>query len=33
MLAHPLIGQIDIANQLTDRLIAENHQHLSWAAP
>jgi 6-phospho-beta-glucosidase len=32
MLAHPLIGQIDIANQLTDRLIAENHQHLSWAA-
>jgi 6-phospho-beta-glucosidase len=33
MLAHPLIGQIDIANQLADRLIAENHQHLSWAAP
>jgi 6-phospho-beta-glucosidase len=33
MLAHPLIGQIDIANQLTDRLIAENHRHLSWAAP
>jgi 6-phospho-beta-glucosidase len=31
MLAHPLIGQIDIAEKLTDRLIAENHQHLAWA--
>ncbi|HEX4701631.1 MAG TPA: 6-phospho-beta-glucosidase, partial [Pseudonocardiaceae bacterium] len=30
MLAHPLIGQIDIAEKLTDRLIAENHMHLSW---
>jgi len=30
MLAHPLIGQIDIANKLTDRLIAENQAYLSW---
>jgi 6-phospho-beta-glucosidase len=31
MLAHPLIGQIDIAEKLTDRLLSENHQHLPWA--
>jgi 6-phospho-beta-glucosidase len=31
LLAHPLVGQIDLANQLTDRLIAENTQHLPWA--
>ena len=31
LLAHPLIGQIDIANQLTDRLLAENHTYLPWA--
>jgi 6-phospho-beta-glucosidase len=31
MLAHPLIGQIDIADKLTDRLIAENRAHLGWA--
>jgi len=30
MLAHPLIGQIDIADKLTDRLIAENQAYLSW---
>jgi len=31
LLAHPLVGQIDLANQLADRLIAENVQHLAWA--
>lgn len=30
LLAHPLVGQIDVAERLTDRLIAENHQFLSW---
>ncbi len=30
LLAHPLVGQIDIADKLTDRLLAENHQYLSW---
>ncbi|HEY0804252.1 MAG TPA: 6-phospho-beta-glucosidase [Pseudonocardiaceae bacterium] len=30
MLAHPLIGQIDLAEKLTDRLMAENHTYLSW---
>ena len=30
LLAHPLVGQIDLAEQLTDRLIAENGAHLSW---
>jgi 6-phospho-beta-glucosidase len=32
LLAHPLVGQIDTANCLTDRLLAENTQHLPWAA-
>ncbi|MEP6665393.1 MAG: 6-phospho-beta-glucosidase [Nocardioidaceae bacterium] len=31
MLAHPLIGQYDLARGLTDRLIANNRGHLSWA--
>ncbi|MGW5117450.1 6-phospho-beta-glucosidase [Streptomyces noursei] len=31
LLAHPLIGQIDYANQLTDQLIAHNREHLTWA--
>lgn len=31
LLAHPLVGQIDLANELTDRLIAENTAHLAWA--
>ncbi|GAA4867587.1 6-phospho-beta-glucosidase [Kitasatospora terrestris] len=31
LLAHPLIGQIDLADRLTDRLIAHNRQHLGWA--
>ena len=32
LLAHPLVGQVDIADQLTDRLIAENIAHLPWTA-
>jgi 6-phospho-beta-glucosidase len=31
LLAHPLIGQYDLAGQLTDRLIAENVAYLPWA--
>lgn len=31
MLAHPLIGQYDLAERLTDLLIAENTAFLSWA--
>ncbi|MFF2808617.1 6-phospho-beta-glucosidase [Streptomyces sp. NPDC058000] len=31
LLAHPLIGQIDYANRLTDELIAHNREHLTWA--
>jgi len=31
MLAHPLIGQYDLAEQMTDRLLAENAQFLSWS--
>jgi len=31
LLAHPLIGQYDLAGQLADRLIAENLAHLPWA--
>ncbi|MDH6113261.1 6-phospho-beta-glucosidase [Kitasatospora sp. MAP12-15] len=31
LLAHPLVGQFDLADQLTDRLLAHNRQHLSWA--
>ena len=30
LLAHPLVGQYDVAGQLADRLIAENAQFLSW---
>jgi len=33
LLAHPLVGQYDLANQLADRLIAENQAFLPWAAP
>jgi 6-phospho-beta-glucosidase len=32
LLAHPLVGRISLAERLTDRLLAENHQFLSWAA-
>jgi 6-phospho-beta-glucosidase len=31
MLAHPLIGQHDLATRLTDRLLAANAAHLPWA--
>ncbi|MEV8315474.1 6-phospho-beta-glucosidase [Streptomyces sp. NPDC059900] len=31
LLAHPLIGQYAYAEQLTDRLIAHNREHLAWA--
>lgn len=31
LLAHPLIGQYDLAGQLADRLIAENAAYLPWA--
>jgi 6-phospho-beta-glucosidase len=32
LLAHPLIGQHELADQLTDLLIAANRDHLRWAA-
>ena len=31
LLAHPLVGQYDLAGRLTDRLIAENAAYLPWA--
>ncbi|MFJ3905717.1 6-phospho-beta-glucosidase [Streptomyces sp. NPDC090025] len=31
LLAHPLVGQIDLADGLTDRLVAHNREHLAWA--
>jgi 6-phospho-beta-glucosidase len=31
LLAHPLVGQVDIAHGLADRLIAHNRDHLPWA--
>ncbi|MFY4723380.1 6-phospho-beta-glucosidase [Streptomyces sp. LaBMicrA B280] len=31
LLAHPLIGQFEYAETLTDRLIAHNREHLAWA--
>ncbi|MBB5934941.1 6-phospho-beta-glucosidase [Streptomyces zagrosensis] len=31
LLAHPLVGQIEYADQLTDALIAHNREHLAWA--
>ena len=31
LLAHPLVGQIDRADALTDALIAHNRAHLAWA--
>jgi len=31
LLAHPLIGQHDIADPLTDKLIAAGAAHLAWA--
>jgi len=32
LLAHPLVGQYDLADQLTDRLLAENARFLPWTA-
>jgi 6-phospho-beta-glucosidase len=32
LLAHPLIGQYELAGQLADRLLAENAAFLPWAA-
>ncbi|MEU5050034.1 6-phospho-beta-glucosidase [Streptomyces sp. NPDC021096] len=31
LLAHPLIGQIEYADRLTDELVAHNREHLAWA--
>ncbi|MEU5607452.1 6-phospho-beta-glucosidase [Streptomyces sparsogenes] len=31
LLAHPLISQIEYAEQLTDTLLAHNREHLAWA--
>ena len=31
MLAHPLVGQFDKAEKLTDTLLAANREHLAWA--
>jgi 6-phospho-beta-glucosidase len=31
LLAHPLVGQYDVAECLTDRLLSENARYLSWA--
>jgi 6-phospho-beta-glucosidase len=30
LLAHPLVGQIDLADALTDRLLEANRDHLAW---
>ena len=32
LLAHPLVGQFDLAGRLTDRLLAENAAFLPWAS-
>jgi 6-phospho-beta-glucosidase len=31
LLAHPLVGQVELAHGLTDRLVAHNRDHLAWA--
>ncbi|MFD9129112.1 6-phospho-beta-glucosidase [Kitasatospora sp. NPDC059571] len=31
LLAHPLVGQIELADRLADRLISHNRAHLGWA--
>ena len=30
LLAHPLVGQIDLADQLAQKIVAANHRHLKW---
>jgi 6-phospho-beta-glucosidase len=32
LLAHPLVGQYDLARRLTDRLLTENAAFLPWMA-
>jgi 6-phospho-beta-glucosidase len=32
LLAHPLVGQLELADGLADRLIAANRDYLPWAA-
>ena len=32
LLAHPLVGQLDLAEALADRLLAENAAFLPWTA-
>ncbi|MFC9326197.1 6-phospho-beta-glucosidase [Kitasatospora sp. NPDC057015] len=31
LLAHPLVGQLELADKLTDSLLANNREHLHWA--
>jgi len=31
LLAHPLVGQVELADGLTDRLLAHNREYLPWA--
>ncbi|OFE17347.1 6-phospho-beta-glucosidase [Humibacillus sp. DSM 29435] len=31
LLAHPLVGQVDVATRLADRLVAHNRTYLAWA--
>jgi 6-phospho-beta-glucosidase len=31
LLAHPLVGQISTAQELTDKLLAHNRAYLPWA--
>ncbi|MGW4024981.1 6-phospho-beta-glucosidase [Streptomyces sp. NPDC005009] len=31
LLAHPLVGQYEYADRLTDELVAHNREHLTWA--
>jgi 6-phospho-beta-glucosidase len=31
LLAHPLVGQVDLADGLTDRLVARNREYLPWS--
>ena len=32
LLAHPLVGQVELAHGLADRLLARNAEHLPWAS-